>query len=63
MWKGVCHLAEGVCAVSQLLQHRGVLPQVVVGVAQVHVVTHHGHTQLVVEPADTHTQFEFTFNV
>lgn len=44
------YLAEGVRAVSQLLQHRRLLPQVVVRVAEVNGVTHHSHTKLVVEP-------------
>lgn len=47
----VYYLAEGVCAVSQLLQHWRLLSQVLVGVAQIDIVTHHGDTKLIVEPA------------
>lgn len=48
----VHYLAEGVRAISQLLQHWCFLSQVVVRVAQINLVTHHGNTQLIVEPAD-----------
>lgn len=47
------YLAEGVRAVRQLLQHRGLLSQVVVGETQIDVVTHHGDAQLIVKPTDT----------
>lgn len=52
--RDVCvhYLVEGVCAISQLLQYRSVFSQVVICVTQVHAVTHHGNTQLIVEPAE-----------
>lgn len=40
------------CAISQLLQYWCFLSQVVIRVAQINWVTHHGNTQLIVEPAD-----------
>ncbi len=46
------NLAERVCAVSQLLQYWGLLPQMLVCVAQVNIVTDHGNTQLIMEPAE-----------
>ena len=46
------YLTEGVRAVGQLLQHVRLFPQVVVGVAQVHLPAHQGHAQLIVQPAD-----------
>lgn len=55
------HLAEGMRAVSQLGQNRRLLPQVIVGVGEVHVVTHHGDSQLVVKPADKGTEEDVTF--